>query len=972
MKNKKILAMLLALVMIIACLCSVSIAEAIDYSKINAASSISVGVSVDDGKVVEPTAKYCGCCHSHNHDSGFGGKVSCFFCKFGWKIKGIFGKKEETTNHQYVITNSSDSTCSREGSVSLKCAICGKGKDIAVKTKPHTPEIFAEVKATCTAPGTKQGEKCKVCGKTLGGFEVIAALGHTEEIIPAVAATCTETGLTEGKKCSRCDEILVAQTKIEALGHNYEAVDGTAVEATCTEAGKKADMKCTRCGDVVTGETIAALGHTEEIIPAVAPTCTETGLTEGKKCSHCGEILVAQTEVKALGHKPVEMEYSAPTFDNEGRNAGTVCERCGATISGCEVIPSIYDGLVDKTSKAIEITTDAYAYSKEYSVDGDYVISTVATDQPKAEQSIKIKVVGSGTLTFDFCFISNKSKDYVEFYHGSEWLDWVRAYDIASWENFSYEIIADDDEVSEITLTYNKNKAANSGLLIKNLKFSSGYKNINIAGSSEKGSISTIIDGAEYNGNVKIEKITENTQVTAYATANEGYKFFGWVDAKGKFVSFDNPYVSTGVNDVNITAVFDNENMAARLNSKLYATLEDAAAAAVSGDTIYLLKTDYTLEKDVTIPAGVTLVLPCRDGDYGYENDGFCPDGTTTNPSAELATCYSVLTIPKNVTLTVNGTLLVNAVTGRMTTSGSIYNISGGYAKIVNNGNIVVNSGAALDCNGRIEGSGFVLANAGASVYETYSCVHWRGGTIALNTLRNDIFPIIETEMNSIKCSLRINSGASLVGNVKVYASNAYHKTKFPQIDNTNGIYRLSKDAYVIRTVNADKEVYNFYGGMTMSNSALTLVGQNVSTDSNPLNAEKAMLYTIDGDMKLNLHSGKYSVEKGFKLLPGFEMNVADGASLTIASDATLAFLSEKYIEIDSRFNGASATKYPADRSAARLNIENGATVNVYGTLVGNVSGNVEMCDGSCGSVEISVMTGTDECEKYTESLARA
>ena len=83
-------------------------------------------------------------------------------------------------------------------------------------------------------------------------------------------------------------------------------------EPTCTEKG--VETRTCECGESETRE-VAALGHTEEIIPAVEPTCTETGLTEGKKCSVCGEILVAQEEIPALGH-----DWK-----------GTGCTRCDAT-----------------------------------------------------------------------------------------------------------------------------------------------------------------------------------------------------------------------------------------------------------------------------------------------------------------------------------------------------------------------------------------------------------------------------------------------------------------------------------------------------------------------------------------------------------------------------------------------------------------------------------------------------------------
>jgi hypothetical protein len=81
----------------------------------------------------------------------------------------------------------------------------------------------------------------------------------------------------------------------------------TTKEATCTEKG--VETRTCECGETETRE-IPALGHTEQVIPAVEPTCTETGLTEGKKCATCGEILVAQEVIPALGHDFVNGECS--------------------------------------------------------------------------------------------------------------------------------------------------------------------------------------------------------------------------------------------------------------------------------------------------------------------------------------------------------------------------------------------------------------------------------------------------------------------------------------------------------------------------------------------------------------------------------------------------------------------------------------------------------------------------------------
>ena len=94
-------------------------------------------------------------------------------------------------------------------------------------------------------------------------------------------------------------EIRLTGVKDEAP-HEHSFGEWTVTTApTCTEKG--IETRTCACGETETRE-IAALGHTEEVIPAVEATCTETGLTEGVKCSVCGEILVAQEVVPALGH----------------------------------------------------------------------------------------------------------------------------------------------------------------------------------------------------------------------------------------------------------------------------------------------------------------------------------------------------------------------------------------------------------------------------------------------------------------------------------------------------------------------------------------------------------------------------------------------------------------------------------------------------------------------------------------------
>ena len=109
------------------------------------------------------------------------------------------------------------------------------------------------------------------------------------------------------------------------------------------------------------------------------------------------------------------------------------------------------------------------------------------------------------------------------------------------------------------------------------------------------------------------------------------------------------------------------ESHEARIGETAWRTLELALKNAKANDTV-VLESDVTLTGDVEVPKDVMLLLPVSADDTGYTETGCNPDGETysqatgKDPNAEL---FHRLTVPAGKTLTVNGTVLVNAVTGR-------------------------------------------------------------------------------------------------------------------------------------------------------------------------------------------------------------------------------------------------------------------------------------------------------------------
>lgn len=247
-------------------------------------STISGDVSYLNLYVNEITHKYSGSIY-YNVDEGYNYITIEYY-------DGV-GSIKISHEHSYYGTVTSESTCTKKGSIKYTCD-CGDS---------YTEEIPLK--------------------------------SHNEVTDYGKAATCTETGLTDGLHCSVCKKVLVAQSEIPKTNHEYNASYKVIKDATCTEKGTiRYYCICGKTKD----EELPLAEHEAVIDKAVAATCTKEGKTQGSHCDICNKVIIPQETVPKTDHIAVTDKAVAPTCVNSGKTEGSHCSVCKKVLKEQETI----------------------------------------------------------------------------------------------------------------------------------------------------------------------------------------------------------------------------------------------------------------------------------------------------------------------------------------------------------------------------------------------------------------------------------------------------------------------------------------------------------------------------------------------------------------------------------------------------------------------------------------------------------
>ena len=373
-----------------------------------------------------------------------------------------------------------------------------------------------------------------------------------------------------------------------------------------------------------------------------------------------------------------------------------------------------------------------------------------------------------------------------------------------------------------------------------------------------------------------------NTQssMNAYqvaATPAAGYQFMGWYNlTTGKCIA---TAASTALNvesNCTITAKFASKTVALfETGGQRFDDLNEAVTyAEANSQSKITLASDGTISGSYTIPAGITLLIPFDAAGTLYTD---APAAIRTAPASKP---FRTLTMSEGTSITVNGAISLG---------GRYFAAAGsqqgrpvgdyGYIKMADNSSITVKNGGNLYAWGFISGSGSVLAESGATVYEFYQIADFRGGS-ASSTIVNGgkkVFPFSQYFVQNIEVPLTLNAGANEKVFSGVYAMSTTYTTSINFIGN-DGMFKVVSGSFTKDyDEKTDRLILSVNGEAELNTLALKLAGMNVNSASYVL--------PITNNISINIQSGKVTINQDTALLAGVEVSIAEGADLTVSGE---------------------------------------------------------------------------------------
>ena len=401
------------------------------------------------------------------------------------------------------------------------------------------------------------------------------------------------------------------------------------------------------------------------------------------------------------------------------------------------------------------------------------------------------------------------------------------------------------------------------------------------------------LDGVAVTAEV-MKEVALQTALQLSATADEGYVFYGWYDAKvEKYLSQDAQFKLVASADVEIYPVFLSDDIALfGVGAAKYDNLTEAGAAAAESTTqkTVVLLNDGTITGDHVIPAGVTLLIPYDDANTAH---GSVPACTSTDGNEVKWTqpyAYRTLTMAADASITVNGALEVG---GRHSAAAAARPAAPTDAL----GYIYMTAGSHIEVNGDlyawgyIYGDGTVTANNGAAIYEVFQITDLRGGNATL-ALASDlmVFPMTQYYVQNVEVATTYNYGATAYVTTSFFLKSQCLTAPPIKFIGEDAMFQTGENCHIIKEYDPATDTLNLdaYGDCTLSTIQVTL-GTNSVDSSN-------FVLPISNNINISIWSGTATLKQDIVMLPGSTLTVGPEAVLEIGStDTPTAYMSAGY-----------------------------------------------------------------------------
>lgn len=287
---------------------------------------------------------------------------------------------------------------------------------------------------------------------------------------------------------------------------------------------------------------------------------------------------------------------------------------------------------------------------------------------------------------------------------------------------------------------------------------------------------------------------------------------------------------------------------------------------------------------------------------------------------------FSALVISKGVTITLSSSASMIAAAE----IGFSYSICTTLAKnhgvIMNNGNIVVNSGCSVTAYGYIKGNGLIQMNSGATALDALTIYDWPGGDAAKDMYKT-AFPTNAYTVHNISCHTKVFSGAIYKARVYLNAVNGTIELNETIViigtQNNKGMFNTDSDSsasdYILKSVITNQKdietAKDINSNIALSNQRATGTVTTLNHRDNieiygkysdaPTEISKTVLFitialktstsiplpvgfmdiTVRNKSTLTLNSSDYLI------LPGAKLTVDNGGKLTLGNNVDLVAL---------------------------------------------------------------------------------